>query len=171
MHEIADDLIKVQRLLDESYRAAGAHLREVITPERILTAVKLSEMLVGMRLLVVSTVTKDCRPMGGPVDGIFYRGDFYFGSSPVSTRFAHIKRGSRVSATHLPGEEMSVTVHGSAIPIDVKSAQHSQFRQTLLDVYVPRYGKDWEKFLDSGPLYARIDAQRMFTFFMPPEKV
>ncbi|MEO8363879.1 MAG: pyridoxamine 5'-phosphate oxidase family protein [Ilumatobacteraceae bacterium] len=168
MQETAEDLIRVQRLLDESYQAAGTHLREVITPERMITAKELSEKLLGMRLLVLSTVTKDCRPIGGPVDGIFYRGDFYFGSSPVSTRFLHIKRGSHVTATHLPGEELSVTVHGSATPIDIKSTQHSQFRQTLLDIYVPRYGKDWEKFLDSGPLYGRINARRMFVFFMPP---
>lgn len=170
MHETADDLIRVQRLLDESYQAAGTHLREVITPERTLTAVKLSEILIGMQLLVLSTVTKDCRPIAGPVDGVFFRGDFYFGSSPDSMRFSHIKRGSLVSATHLPGEELSVTVHGSATLVDVKSPQHSQFRQTLLEIYVPRYGQDWEKFLDSGPLYARINANRMFTFFMPPDK-
>lgn len=168
MYETADDLTRLQRLLDESYQAAGTHLREVITPERRITAVKLSEILVGMRMLVLSTVTKDCRPIGRPVDGIFFRGDFYFGSSPFSTRFSHIKRGSLVSATHLPSEDLSVTVHGNATPIDTKSRDYGQFRRALLDIYVPRYGTDWEKFLDSGPLYARITAHRMFTFFMPP---
>ena len=146
MHETVEDLRRVQQLLDESYQAVGTHLREVITPERTLTAIKLSEILIGMRLLMLSTVTKDCRPIAGPVDGIFYRGNFYFGSSPVSTRFFHIKHGSSVSATHLPGEELFVTVHGSATPIDIKSPQHGQFRQTLLDIYVPRYGKDWKSF-------------------------
>lgn len=170
MHETAEDLTRVQKLLDLSYQSAGTHLREVITSERRITATKLAEILIGMRLLVLSTVTKDCRPISGAVDGIFFRGNFYFGSSPVSTRFSHIKRGSQVSATHLPGEELSVTVHGSAIPIDVKSREHSRFRQTLLDIYVPRYGGEWEKFLDSGPVYARIDANRMFTFFMPPSE-
>lgn len=170
MHETAEDLTRIQRLLDESYQAAGTHLREVITPERRISSTRLAEILIGMRLLVLSTVTKDCRPIAGPVDGIFFRGDFYFGSSPFSMRFAHIKRGSSVSATHLPGEELSVTVHGSATPIDIKSPQNSHFRQTLLDIYVPRYGKDWEKFLDSGPLYARINANRMYTFFLQPDK-
>ena len=47
--------------------------------------------------------------------------------------------------------------------IDVKS-KHAGFREALLEVYVPRYGPQWEEFLDSGPLYARIDANRMFTF-------
>jgi len=37
----------------------------------------------------------------------------------------------------------------------------------LLDIYVPRYGPDWEQFLASGAVYARIDAERMFAFSMP----
>lgn len=119
-----------------------------------------------MSLLVLATVTADCRPLAGPVDGIFYRGHFYFGSSPESVRFRHIRRRPHVSATHLPGEEFAVTVHGRAAPVDVRSADHAGFRQTLLDVYVPRYGPEWEGFLDSGPVYARIDADRMFTFHM-----
>jgi nitroimidazol reductase NimA-like FMN-containing flavoprotein (pyridoxamine 5'-phosphate oxidase superfamily) len=72
-----------------------------------------------------------------------------------------------VSATHLPGEELAVTVHGRAEPVDIREPDHAGFRQTLLDIYVPRYGPKWEEeFLDSGPAYARIVAERMFTFAM-----
>ena len=47
------------------------------------------------------------------------------------------------------------------VPVEIEG----KFRQTLLDIYVPRYGLDWgEEFLDSGPVYARIEAARMFTF-------
>jgi hypothetical protein len=59
-------------------------------------------------------------------------------------------------------------MHGRALPIDVHSDAEAQLRQTLLDVYVPRYGPQWEEFLDSGPVYARIHADRMFTFHMTP---
>ena len=38
---------------------------------------------------------------------------------------------------------------------------------TLLEVYVPRYGPEWGTFLDSGPVYARINAERMFAFYFP----
>lgn len=117
-----------------------------------------------MRLLSLATVTSDGRPLVGPVDGIFYRGAFHFGSSPGSVRFRHIRQRPCVSATHLPSEEFAVTVHGKASIVDVKDEEHSGFRQTLLDVYVPRYGEEWETFLDSGPVYARIAADRMFTF-------
>jgi hypothetical protein len=122
-----------------------------------------------MCLLVVTTVTADCRPIGGPVDGIFYRGAFHFGSSPDSLRFRHTRSRPQVTATHVPAEEFAVTVHGRAVPIDVHAGENAGFRQTLLDIYVPRYGPEWEQFLDSGPVFARIEADRMFAFSMPPE--
>jgi uncharacterized pyridoxamine 5'-phosphate oxidase family protein len=116
-----------------------------------------------MRLLSLATVTADGRPIVGPVDGIFMRGAFHFGSSPDSVRFRHIRARPQVSATHLPGEELAITVHGRAVPVDVSSGE---LRETLLEIYVPRYGASWEKFLDSGPLFARIEAEKMFTFHM-----
>jgi hypothetical protein len=118
---------------------------------------------------VLATVTKYGHPLNGPVDGIFYRGHFYFGSAPDSVRFRHIAERPWVSATHLPAEEFAVTVHGMAVPIDVRDPAEAGFRNALLGVYVPRYGAQWEEFLDSGVQYARIDAERMFTFSMPSE--
>jgi catechol 2,3-dioxygenase-like lactoylglutathione lyase family enzyme len=117
--------------------------------------------------LAVATATADGRPVVGPVDGIFYRGAFHFGSSPDSVRFRHIRTRPQISATHLPGEELAVTVHGRAAFVDVSPSGNADLRRTLLEVYTPRYGTDWEKFLDSGPVYARIDAERMFAFALP----
>jgi nitroimidazol reductase NimA-like FMN-containing flavoprotein (pyridoxamine 5'-phosphate oxidase superfamily) len=121
-----------------------------------------------MCLLSLATVTADCRPLVGPVDGIFYRGAFHFGSSPDSVRFRHIRSRPQVSATHLPREEFAVTVHGRAVPVDVRATEHAGFRETLLEVYVPRYGEEWVEFLDSGPVYARIEAERMFALLIAP---
>ncbi|HEX6711833.1 MAG TPA: pyridoxamine 5'-phosphate oxidase family protein [Thermoleophilaceae bacterium] len=166
MHETAEDLGALQALLDRSYASAGAHLLRIHTPERRLSAEGVAERLQGMVLLSLATVTADGRPIAGPVDGIFYRGAFHFGSAPDSVRFRHIGSRPDVSATHLPGEELGITVHGRAVPVDVSSGG---LRETILGIYVPRYGSDWETdFLDSGPLYARIDAARMFAFHMPP---
>jgi Pyridoxamine 5'-phosphate oxidase len=164
MHETADDLSALQQLLDRSHESAGPHLLRIITTERRLTATEVCERLTGMCLLALATTTRDGRPIVGPVDGIFFRGAFHFGSAPDSLRFRHIRARPHVSATHLPGEELAVTVHGRAVPIDIRT---DPFRQALLDVYVPRYGPDWEQtFLDRGPQYARIEAERMFTFHM-----
>jgi hypothetical protein len=169
MHESAADLQRIQELLDRSYASAGAHLLRIHTPERRATAEEVADRLTGMSLLVVTTVTADCRPIGGPVDGIFYRGAFHFGSSPDSLRFRHIGARPQVTATHVPAEEFAVTVHGNAVPIDVRADENAGFRQTLLGIYVPRYGREWEQFLDSGPVFATIEADRMFAFSMPED--
>jgi hypothetical protein len=169
MHETPEDLAALQALLDRSFASAGPHLLDIVRPERRLTAEGAVGALQGMCLLALATVTADARPLVGPVDGIFYRGAFHFGSSDDSVRFRHIAHNPAVSAVHLPGEHLAVTVHGTAVPIDIRHPDHAGFRRTLLDVYTPRYGEDWEAtFLDTGPRYARIDATRMYTFVMDP---
>lgn len=167
MHETPADLEALQALLDRTYASAGAHYRAITTPERRVNADELARRLSGMCLLVLATVTADGRPINGPVDGIFYRGAFHFGTSPHAVRARHIRRRPQISATHLPAEEFSVTVHGRAIAIDHRAPEHAGFRQTLLDIYVPRYGREWEtSFLDSGPVYFRIEAEKLLTFAM-----
>jgi nitroimidazol reductase NimA-like FMN-containing flavoprotein (pyridoxamine 5'-phosphate oxidase superfamily) len=170
VHETPDDLVALQQLLDRSDELAGAHLRSIITADRRLSAAELSQRLTGMRLLALATAAADGRPIVGPVDGIFYRGSWYFGSAPDSLRFRHIRVRPAVSATHLPGEELAVTVHGVAEPVDIGSPEQAGFRRALLDIYVPRYGAGWEtEFLDAVPVYARIAARRMFTFVAPTD--
>jgi nitroimidazol reductase NimA-like FMN-containing flavoprotein (pyridoxamine 5'-phosphate oxidase superfamily) len=169
MHETEDDLAQLQELLDRSYADAGSHLLSIHTPERRLDARQVAERLDGMSLLALATVTADRRPIVGPVDGIFYRGSFHFGSAPDSVRIRHLRTRPQVSATHLPGEHLAITVHGRAAAVDLRDQEFAGFRQTLLDIYVPRYRPEWEQFLDSGPVYARIDAERMFAFASPSD--
>lgn len=162
MHESPEDIARVQALLDRSYEAAGAHLRNIHTPQRRLQAADLVRRLQGMRLLVLATISSAGRPVTGPVDGVFHRGAFYFGTSPDAVRWRHLQRNPAVSATHLPSEDWAVIVHGTAVPASTARPDPEGLRATLLEVYAPRYGPQWEDFLDSGPVYARIEAERMF---------
>jgi hypothetical protein len=167
VQETDADLARLQEVLDRSYAAGGTHLLRIHTPERRLDAAAVAEKLTGMRLLALATVSSKGRPVVGPVDGIFLHGAFHFGSAPDSIRARHIAARPEVSATHLPGEELAVTVHGRAVPIDVNAPEGAELRQTLLDIYVPRYGESWAEMLESGATYWRLDPERMFTFFMP----
>jgi hypothetical protein len=70
-------------------------------------------------------------------------------------------------------EEFAVTAHGRAVPLDVQAPEARGFRETLSEIYGPRYGEqDWERSLEGGddpansPVYMRIEAERMFTFAM-----
>jgi hypothetical protein len=166
MRETADDLARLQQLLDGSYQAAGPHLRKVITPERRLTAEALASRLDGMCLLTLATVTADGRPINGPVDGFFYRGEWYFGSSHESLRFRHIRQRPQVSATYLPGEEVSVTTHGRAAEIDARTHDGGGFAEVVIAYYASRFDGAEAMLEDSA--YARIEAERMFTFYLDP---
>ncbi len=119
-----------------------------------------------MRLLTLATVTSDGRPITGPVDGVFYRGAFHFGSSPESLQFTHIRRrpGEQLTCR----EHLAVTVHGRAVPLDLDETANAEFRQVLLDIYLPLYGEAWMRILEGG-VYARIEPERMFAFWMPQE--
>lgn len=164
MYETPEDLTALQQLLDRSQAGAGAHLADIMTPERWLSAEALTAKLQGMCLLSLATVTADHRPLVGAVDAFFIRGAFCFGSSPTSVRARHIAARPQVSAVHLPGEHLSVTVHGRAIGIDW--AGDDPFARPLLDALRDAYGEG--NFGDQGLPYWRIDADKLFVFHMEP---
>jgi hypothetical protein len=165
MLETPGELDNLQQLLDRSARGAGAHLRGIITGERRLSAARLTGRLTGMRLLVVATVTADGRPLAGPVDGYFLHGTFWFSSGRNSVRMRHLAARPAVSATHLPGEELAVTVHGRAELSGLRDAAGGELRQAMLDHYVPLQGQQFETWLDElDAVAARIAPEKMFTF-------
>jgi uncharacterized pyridoxamine 5'-phosphate oxidase family protein len=159
VRETPSDLTWLQRVLDDSYARAGGHLRRIITEERRLDAVRLAERLRGVQVLHLATVTAKGEPRVGPVDGLFFRGRFWFGSAPDSVRFRHLRARPQVSATVTKGEELQVTVHGRAVEVDMTSPETAPFR----DVLIETYGAGWETWAGDAP-YARIDPEAMFTF-------
>ena len=167
MNETAEEIERLQQLLDASSAAAGPHLRDIITDDRRLDARELTRLLQGMRLLVVATVTADGRPLVGPVDGYLLHGSFYFSSSRDSVRMRHLAARPAVSAAYLPGEELAVTVHGRAELFEVNDPGRPELRLAMLDHYLPKQGPAFEEWLDAADaIGARIVAEKMFTFHM-----
>jgi hypothetical protein len=120
-----------------------------------------------MCLLVLATVTADGRPLTGAVDGYLIHGSFHFSSGRDSVRMRHLAARPAVSATHLPGEQLAVSVHGRAQLYELTDPARPELRQAMLDHYLPLQGPDFEGWLDSiDSLAARIVPERMFTFHM-----
>ena len=161
MRETESDLQRLQGVLDKSYELAGRHLRSIITAERRLTAVDLSERLTGMKILALATVNSQGAPIVGPVDGIFYRGEFWFGTSPEALRIRHIRRNPAVSATHVACEELSVTVHGMARIVGAPLDLPDGFREVCREIY----GDGWFEW-GREAVYCCIEPARMFTFYL-----
>jgi hypothetical protein len=169
MLETPEELERLQGLLDASMATAGPHLRNIISDERRLDARQLTERLTGMRLLVLATVTADGRPLAGPVDGYFLHGTFWFSSGTESVRMRHLAARPPVSATHLPGENLAVTVHGRAECFPITDPACAEMRQAMLDEYLPKQGPSFEEWLAHlDALGARIEPERLFTFHLDP---
>ncbi|MEX1281177.1 MAG: pyridoxamine 5'-phosphate oxidase family protein [Acidimicrobiia bacterium] len=152
MRETPDEIDALQRLLDDSLAAGGAHLRSVLDGQGV-PATELVDLLTGMRLLVLATTAADGRPITGTVDGFFVHGRFHFGTAPDALRTRHLRRDPRVSATHVPGEHLQVVVHGTAEPVSVEGDLAASLTEQYGDV-------DWWR---EAP-YFRIEPERMFTF-------
>ncbi|MBA3526408.1 MAG: pyridoxamine 5'-phosphate oxidase family protein [Sphingomonas sp.] len=159
MYETPEDIDELQVLLDRSHERAGQHLRSIFTPDRRIPAAELIDLLPGVQVLSLATVTRDCAPRVAPVDGLFYRGRFWFGSSPTSVRFIHLRERPQVSAAHTRGESLAIVLHGMATLIDVSDPVNAAFRDYCRQVY----GNAWDDW-GAGAPYARIDATRMFTY-------
>ncbi len=115
-----------------------------------------------MRLLTVATVTADgrCSRSRRPVDGYFLHGTFWFSSGRNSVRMRHLAARPAVSATHLPGDELAVTVHGRAELFDLRDPARGELRQAMLDHYLPRQGPQFETWLDQLDAVARAHRGR-----------
>jgi hypothetical protein len=167
MLETPEELTRLQDLLDASMAAAGPHLRAIISEERRVGARELTDRLQGLRLLVFATVTADGRPLAGPVDGYFLHGTFWFSSGRDSVRMRHLAVRPAVSATHLPGEDFAVTVHGRAEIAPIEDPGYADLRQAVLDEYLPKQGPSFETWLDDADaLGVRIAPEKMFTFHL-----
>lgn len=157
MHETPNEVTGLQDLLDRSYAAAGTHLASIHTAKARLTAEELIAQLVGMQVFVVATTTRDGRPRTGPVDCFLFRGTFRFGTASNSLRARHLAQSPAVSATHVRGETLVVTVHGTAELLDLNGRDRG-FRDFLGD----HYGTDhFDQYLDNEPYY-RILPHRLF---------
>jgi uncharacterized pyridoxamine 5'-phosphate oxidase family protein len=160
VYETEEDLLALQELIERSHAGAGAHLRAIFDDERRIPAAELPALLPGVQVLALATVTARGEPRVAPVDGLFFRGRWHFGSGERSARFRHIRARPAVSAAHIRGEELAVIVHGRAVEIDPRGPGEEAFRAYLNETYPGWDGADWA----AGAPYARIEPSAMFTF-------
>jgi nitroimidazol reductase NimA-like FMN-containing flavoprotein (pyridoxamine 5'-phosphate oxidase superfamily) len=159
MHETAEDLERLQALLDESHARAGEHLRSIFADERRVSAADLPARLPGVQVLHLATVTAKGEPRVAPVDSLFFRGAFVFGTAPEALRAKHLRARPQMSASVTEGEQFAVVIHGRATELDLDADEHAGLRAYFTETY----GETWESFRQGNP-YWRIDADKMFTF-------
>jgi Pyridoxamine 5'-phosphate oxidase len=160
MHETQNDLDRLQGLLDASYERAGSHLRSIWDQRSRLDARALSAQLAGVQVLDLATVTPGGEPRVAPVDGLFFRGRFWFGSAEHSQRVRNIRANPAVSGAVTRGlETFLVLVHGRAVETDPRGPEAEGFAAYPRELY----DFDWDAAHPTAP-YAWIDASTLLAF-------
>jgi hypothetical protein len=159
VHETPEDLEELRAVLERSYASAGEHLLSIHSDRWRLGAEQIVERLTGMVILSLATVSSKGQPVIAPVDGMFYRGRFWFGSSPASVRATHIKRNPNVSAGHIEGEQLAVIAHGTALEVDKAAERALGFRDYAITIY----GKaSIDHFWEGDAVYWELEPRKMF---------
>lgn len=140
--ESADDIETLKALLEGSGRGAGDHLRNIFRPERQPTAREVVEALPGIFEMHFATVTSDGALLVAPLDGIFYKGQVWFGIPAGAVRARLVRRDPRVSASYTAGD-FAFIVHGTAVEVTGSDDRSREYESLVRGLYVAEYGPGW----------------------------
>ncbi len=163
MHETASELTTLQELLDASFERSSPHLTSIMTPERRLTAARLSADLPAPAVLNIATVTARGEPRISAVDGHFLRGRWYFSTEMSSPKARQLAARPAISASYTPRDGYGVFCHGRVVSLDGAE------RDMLHDHCAAIYGVSPETLDDIS--YLRIDATWLVGFAMTDEEM
>jgi hypothetical protein len=172
MHETPDELQRLQQTLDDSYAGAGTHLRSVFRPERRMAAEEIVRELRGVFVLHLATVTAAGAPRLAPIDGLFYRGQVWFGFSPGAVRIQHVRARPQVSASYSVGEDICILVHGVAQVAPEGSSVLAAYEEYARETYTPALWDYWRLHYEDregGGLTASIAPDKIFAMKRAPE--
>ncbi|MGN6872682.1 MAG: pyridoxamine 5'-phosphate oxidase family protein [Solirubrobacteraceae bacterium] len=160
MRETADDLERLQRLLDDSAQRASPFLRSSFQiPERSLDAASLTARLDGSPTVALATVTARGEPRVAPINAFFLHASFYVPTVAESARARHLARRPAASLTYFERTSLAVIAHGN---VETIPAEHPAFdeideTQVALGRQSPR---DWE----GHAVYLRLEPTRLYTY-------
>lgn len=163
MRETPEDLDRLQALLDASLARSTSHLRSIIAAERTLTADQLTQVLTGMCVLSLSTVTAKGEPRISAVDGHFLHGMWHFGTARTAAKARHLAARPVASVAHLRGEDLGVFTHGRVEILTPQHGEPSEAWPELLGYLKDLYGEDafdW----DADVVYYRLHPHWMTVY-------
>ncbi|GHJ42863.1 hypothetical protein Cs7R123_02050 [Catellatospora sp. TT07R-123] len=169
MRETRHELDELQALLDASLSGSTAHLRSIVTG-RTVTAPELTQILTGMCVLSLATVTAKGEPRISGADGHFLHGSWHFGTARTAAKARHLAARPAASVSHLRGEDLGVFTHGTVEILNPADGPAAADWPDLLAYFKDCYGADafdW----DRDVVYYRLRPHWMTVYAPDPAKL
>jgi pyridoxine/pyridoxamine 5'-phosphate oxidase len=160
MRETAEDLERLQALLDASEAKATPFLRSSLEmPKFSLDAAALAARLDGVITVALATVTKAGEPRVAPIDSVFLRGAFYIPTVAQSVRARNLARSPAASLTYYEGITMAAIVHGTATALGPDEDPFDELEEI-------RMAADLQPIREWGgdPIFLRINPDLLYTY-------
>ncbi|HZI98788.1 MAG TPA: pyridoxamine 5'-phosphate oxidase family protein [Actinomycetales bacterium] len=135
MKETSQELGWLQRLLDSSHARSTGHLRSIVDDDTRLTAPDVTDLMTGMRVLSLATVTAAGEPRISAVDGHFLHARWVFSTSGTAAKARHLRRQPAVSVACVEGEEVAVFTHGRVEFIEEAHVDFEEIHHHLVEHY------------------------------------
>ena len=164
MFESADDLERLQQLLDRTLAHANPHLLQIVKPERRLNARQVVRYLQGTKHVAFATVNPKGEPRVAPLDGVFIRGRFTVSTGGRAARLAHLRANPACSAAHMDGDTVGIVAHGSATIIGRGDDGVNELEQAWRDIYGSS-PFEWGE----GVVFMRVEPTSMWAYAFQPE--
>lgn len=164
MFETPTELAGLQTLLDASLPRSTQHLRNIVKPERSLTAEQLVTVLTSMRTLSVATVTAKGEPRISGLDGHFLHARWHFSTSEKAAKIGHLRKRPAVSVAHIVGDDLGVFCHGT---VEFLERDHPDF-EAFHTHLVNHYGSDPDTWQEDPIAYLRVQPSWMVGYAHDP---
>ena len=115
MQETAEDLARLDQIMERSIERAGPFLRSSFEmPEHSLSAAQLVAFFDKNRTVALATTTRTGAPRVAPIGCYLVGGSFCIPTTRTAARYRMIERRPEVSLTSFDGIDLAVIVHGRA---------------------------------------------------------
>jgi uncharacterized pyridoxamine 5'-phosphate oxidase family protein len=164
MFESADDIERLQQLLDRTLAHANPHLLQIVKPERRLNARQVVRYLQGTKHVAFATVNPKGEPRVAPLDGVFIRGRFTVSTGGRAARLAHLRANPACSAAHMDGDTVGIVAHGRARIIGRGDDGVDELEPAWRDIYGSS-PFEWGE----GVVFMRVEPTSMWAYAFQPE--
>jgi uncharacterized pyridoxamine 5'-phosphate oxidase family protein len=165
VHETAEEIAGLQRLLDRTFSRMNPHMARIVKPERQLSAQQVVTYLQGIKHVGFATVNERGEPRVAPLDGVFVRGRFHVSTGGRAARLADLRRQPRCSLTHFVGDDVAVTVNGTAVVMDEAHPDVPALEPVYLELYESS-PFSWGE----GVVIIRVEPTSMWAYAFRPER-